>query len=358
MQSPGGPLHHVGALADDHPQLWSLLRETSRSFYLTLRVLPGSVRPQIGLAYLLARTTDTVADTELIPVEQRIATLAGLKRRILGESGLPLDLRPFAGVGHPSPGGASVAERALLTRFEEAVQVLGRFTSADQRLIRQVLDTITTGQELDLRRFSRASATELVALPTLADTEEYTHLVAGCVGDFWTRICSAHLFPGGAWDQESQLRDGVRFGRGLQWVNILRDLPRDLRTGRCYLPQDLLATAGLSPAALVDPASWGRVRGVYGDFLEIAERHLEAGWEYTRRIPSSGRRVRLACAIPILLGMRTLRLLREGNPLDPATRIKVGRGFVRSSLWRACLGSWDVMSWDRIQAWARTTSQA
>jgi len=27
-----------------------LLRATSRSFYLTLRVLPGAVRPQIGLA--------------------------------------------------------------------------------------------------------------------------------------------------------------------------------------------------------------------------------------------------------------------------------------------------------------------
>ena len=33
-----------------------LLKQTSRSFYLTLRVLPAAVRPQIGLAYLLART--------------------------------------------------------------------------------------------------------------------------------------------------------------------------------------------------------------------------------------------------------------------------------------------------------------
>ena len=40
-----------------------LLQGVSRSFYLTLRVLPGSIRPQIGLAYLLARTTDTIADT-------------------------------------------------------------------------------------------------------------------------------------------------------------------------------------------------------------------------------------------------------------------------------------------------------
>jgi len=43
-----------------------LLKATSRSFYLTLRVLPAAVRSQIGLAYLLARTTDTIADTELV----------------------------------------------------------------------------------------------------------------------------------------------------------------------------------------------------------------------------------------------------------------------------------------------------
>ena len=48
-----------------------LLKATSRSFYLTLRVLPAAVRPQIGLAYLLARTTDTIADTELVALDSR-----------------------------------------------------------------------------------------------------------------------------------------------------------------------------------------------------------------------------------------------------------------------------------------------
>ena len=56
-----------------------LLQQTSRSFYLTLRVLPAAVRPQIGLAYLLARTTDTIADTELVPIEQRLDALKRLR---------------------------------------------------------------------------------------------------------------------------------------------------------------------------------------------------------------------------------------------------------------------------------------
>src|SRR5262245_30415055 len=68
-----------------------LLKATSRSFYLTLRVLPGAIRPQIGLAYLLARTTDTIADTEILPVEQRLAALQKLRARILGQISAPLN---------------------------------------------------------------------------------------------------------------------------------------------------------------------------------------------------------------------------------------------------------------------------
>ena len=82
-----------------HPQkelLSGVLRDVSRSFYLTLHLLPGPVRTQIGLAYLLARTTDTIADTELVPLEQRLQCLQDLRERILGsrvgrESHLPSD---------------------------------------------------------------------------------------------------------------------------------------------------------------------------------------------------------------------------------------------------------------------------
>ena len=66
--------------------LKDLLRSVSRSFYLTLRVLPKSIRPQIGLAYLLARATDTIADTDAVPINRRMETLALYRDRILGVS--------------------------------------------------------------------------------------------------------------------------------------------------------------------------------------------------------------------------------------------------------------------------------
>jgi farnesyl-diphosphate farnesyltransferase len=92
--------------------LTALLRDVSRSFYLTLRVLPSSIRPQIGLAYLLARTTDTIADTELVAVDQRLAALQSLRERILGSRTGPLDF------GELARQQGSPAERTLLAVLE------------------------------------------------------------------------------------------------------------------------------------------------------------------------------------------------------------------------------------------------
>ena len=77
--------------------LGNLLRDVSRSFYLTLRVFPGAVRKQIGLAYLLARTTDTVADTEIVPMQQRLEALERLRTRIKGTATDRLAFEEVAG---------------------------------------------------------------------------------------------------------------------------------------------------------------------------------------------------------------------------------------------------------------------
>ena len=45
-------------------ELDSILEGTSRSFYLSLKELPRAIRPQVSLLYMLARTSDTIADSE------------------------------------------------------------------------------------------------------------------------------------------------------------------------------------------------------------------------------------------------------------------------------------------------------
>ena len=330
------------------PLLTDLLQAVSRSFYLTLRVLPSGVRSQIGLAYLLARTTDTIADTELVPVPLRLQALEELRGRILGTRSEPVNFGALAAAQPQQPGGGTNAERVLLERAEEIISLLAECSAADQALIREVLATITSGQELDLQRFGQASVQGIVTLGTDADLDDYTYRVAGCVGEFWTKICRAHVFPNAALDDVTLRRDGVRFGKGLQLVNILRDLPRDLRQGRCYLPAERLARVRLTPTDLLAPGAAAKLRPVYNQLLDQAEAHLAAGWNYTNTLPWAVPRVRLACAWPVLIGLKTLARLRHENPLDAERRVKVSRAEVRQillgTLWRYPI----PVAWDHL----------
>lgn len=307
--------------------LTDLLRSVSRSFYLTMRVLPGDIRPQISLAYLLARASDTIADTKIVPAAERLGALHSLRERVFARSDKPLDFRALAGRQR------SVGEQVLLERFEEALAVLNTFSYSDQQRVREVLEVIISGQELDLRRFARANG-GVTALATDAELDDYTYRVAGCVGEFWTKMCRGHLFPNAPLADDLLLTQGARFGKGLQLVNILRDLPADLRQGRCYLPRERLAEAGLEPVDLLLPRNEVRLKPLYEDYLRRAESHLAAGWEYTNSLPFRHARVRLACAWPILIGMDTLAKLRRGRVLDPQSRVKVSRDEVRAILWR------------------------
>jgi len=335
--------YHASAIP--HPQsplLTALLRDVSRSFYLTLRVLPVAVRPQIGLAYLLARATDTIADTELVPLPERLIALQSLRERIEGTRLIPVNFGALA------ERQSSPAERMLLERVEEALNVFTRLTYSDQQRIREVLSTITSGQELDLKRFHGASQNGIAALHTEAELDDYTYRVAGCVGEFWTRITRAHLFPVAPLDDAKLLHDGVRFGQGLQLVNILRDLPRDLRQGRCYLPLDRLRAIGLEPADLLNKVNEPEFRALYHSYLDKAATHLAAGWEYTNTLPRRFVRVRLACAWPVLIGIRTVEKLRTANILDPQIRVKVSRAEVRGIIFRTLVRYPWPDAWRRL----------
>ena len=327
--------------------LGPLLKEVSRSFYLTLRVLPSKIRSQIGLAYLLARTTDTIADTGLVAPEKRLQALKELKERIMGVSRTPLDFKELR--QHQG----STAERILLEKCESALGLLETLTPDDRQLTREVLSIITSGQELDLQRFGGASANNIVPLRTAEELDDYTYRVAGCVGEFWTKMCLAHLYPGKALDKSYLLANGVRFGQGLQLVNVLRDLPTDLRSGRCYLPAEQLASCGLAPEDLLKPENDSRLRPVYDPWLERAESHLSAGWAYTNALPRGSVRVRLACAWPIQIGLETTKLLRAGPILDPAKRAKVTRAEVKKLMLRSVL-LYPFPAW---RALVRTTAK-
>jgi len=264
-----------------------LLRRVSRSFYLSLRLLPGSVRPTLGLAYLLARASDSIADAGTASAE--------LRGRLLG--GLPHSwARDEARALGPLPAGED-------DLFESLPSLLRQLdASPDREEILAVWKTILGGQIFDLQRFAPGAS------PLgFEEAVRYTGLVAGCVGEFWTRVCFKRVAGYSDAPLAAMCRLGFDFGCGLQWVNILRDRQADAAAGRVYVAEENF------PAA-----------------MRAARANLAAGRRYVSLVRP--RRLRAACRLPLEIGLRTLDLV-DADPQAP--RPKVGRGFVWFSLVRA-----------------------
>src|ERR1700737_3871364 len=64
----------------------SISAAVSRSFYLSIRLLPRKLRDPVSLGYLLARASDTIADTTEVPIDLRTENLRLLARGIQGEA--------------------------------------------------------------------------------------------------------------------------------------------------------------------------------------------------------------------------------------------------------------------------------
>jgi len=187
---------------------------------------------------------------------------------------------------------------------------------------------------------------QLVALQSEADLDHYTWLVAGCVGEFWTELCGRHL-PGYALlSQGEMLRIGREYGMGLQRLNIIRDMGADLADGRCYWPKETLALAGLTPEWLaqaaitkLDPKSLETLTPLtplYNQWLDHTQTQLACGMHYALALQPW--RLRLASALPALIGARTVSLLRQAGPAALTQRVKMPRHEVRALLWRLALG--------------------
>jgi farnesyl-diphosphate farnesyltransferase len=281
-----------------------ILRRTSRSFYLTIRLLPRSVRGDVALAYLLARATDNMADCSAASHLQRLAMLNSARASLHAPSIAGYEAREWIGF-HRDP-----AEQQLLSALP---QLWSRMHAQKDGLVAGVLGSILEGQIFDLQRFAADSA-------PLSDDElaRYTYLVAGSVGEFWTDLCLARLGDF-AEDPPDVMRQRARhYGQALQLVNILRDRRMDETLGRSYV-------------TATDAARW----------TEQARAWLADGAVYCASLRSG--RLRYATLLPALLGARTLSLVaaQHAEALTPA---KVSRSELRKWMFRSLPVWWSAQS--------------
>ena len=285
----------------------ALLKSVSRSFYLSMAWLPPAMRHSVALGYMLARATDSVADTSNAAVQERADVLRQMARAVAGEENPAALCDTLA--RRMAPAQDKPAEATLLRRFAEFLQELETTPEAERALIRRVLATIVEGQLWDLTYFTP----DCTAVADDAMTDLYSYRVAGCVGEFWTRLGRAAMGDGfcPAEREEIMCEAAVRYGKGLQLINILRDMQEDAARGRSYLCSA--------------PAVW----------IERAERYLADGIDYSLRL--RGFRLRFASMLPALIGRKTLRLIRARQGTE---RVKIPRRAVYACMlqaaWRSC----------------------
>jgi len=313
-------------LQDSH---FPWLGRVSRTFALSLRALPRDLRKPVELAYLAARAADTVADREWIPAAARGPRLAEIRTAL---SGGRLAEAAWTGLAAGAPRGdpTAAAEAALVAAVGQVLESIRRLPAPDRREVEVVVTTLVATMEDELQRFPGGGP--LAALPDAAALTAYTEGIAGCVGAFWTRLAVSRLpqlKPAARWLEHA----GRRYGRGLQLVNVLRDLRRDLARGKCFLPAPELTAAGLAPADLLDPGMLPRVRGLLARWEARARSGLMAGLLYAARLPVHPSGLRLATALPARLGFLTLdRLADAPARLDARTSIRISRADVWTAL--------------------------
>jgi len=314
--------------------------------------VPSDVRDQVGLAYLFARAADTIADTDLIDRPRRLDYLSQLKAQFISDQVVWSQVRAIQDAVGPLQQHSS--ERLLLERLDECFTLLQRCSADDRRRVQRLMTTLTQGMEMDLMVFPGTSAKELAALKTLDDLDRYTYYVAGCVGEFWTDLMCAHRRALRSWDVRHMAEIGVRFGKGLQLTNILKDVAHDLAKGRCYVPEALLSGAGLKPHDLLDQRNLVRFKPVLSQLMKLAVEHLDQGWLYTMAIPRYETRLRLSCMWPILSAGESLKLVRHSSDLlNPAVKVKIPRstvyGIMALTTFTGACGFVGTAYWGRLR---------
>jgi farnesyl-diphosphate farnesyltransferase len=293
-----------------------VLKGVSRSFYLSLRLLPGPMRRAAGIAYLLARTSDTIADSVSGSADERIESLLNFLKQVRGET--PAQAFPenfYPGITDPR-------EAMLLLSHVEILQALRDLEVGEIALIHEVLETIVSGQILDLERFGNAGD-KSNSLKSAEELDDYAWRVAGCVGLFWTRLGFLTMGEKFSKHPQTELEQwGVEYGKGLQLVNILRDFPADRRMGRCYLP-------------VANPADDEACFAEFQKWREIALGKVSQGLAYADKL--QGWRLGLASGLPAVIAEETLERLNVTNLAALELRVKVPRWKVYQMLFRYLL---------------------
>jgi len=273
-----------------------LLEKTSRTFALSIPVLPEPTRREVMIAYLLFRIADTFEDASHWDPDARIDALADFKRQLRDYSRPEAERLARGWVDRRVAHHAGYQELMAEVPF-----VLDAFFALSPGAIAPIRDHVIRSAD-GMASIVARTRNGALTLHSVRELQDYCYIVAGIVGEMLSELflLDRPSLSGIA----AFLRErAATFGEALQLVNILKDSAVDAEEGRRYLPAEV-------------PAS---------EVFALARRDLGVAGEYIRKLQSADapRGMVEFTALPVQLAWAALERVEKHGPGSKVSRPEV-----------------------------------
>jgi farnesyl-diphosphate farnesyltransferase len=306
---------------DDFAYQDAILPGVSRTFALTIPVLPRDLAVVMTNAYLLCRIADTIEDDVGLDNDQKSRFHASFVAVVRGDESaetFATDLSPLLSTR------SLPAERDLVRNTAAVIRVTHGFSEPERAALTQCVATMCKG----MPEFQRNKSLE--GLRDEDELAEYCYYVAGVVGEMCTELFCLHC-PELAPRREAMRSLAVSFGQGLQMTNILKDIWDDRHANACWLPRSAFPE-GFDLKRLEELHASDAFRGGFDRLIGVAHAHLRNALEYTCMIPKREKGIRRFCLWAIGLAVLTLRKLHANPTFRSGADVKVSRRTVKATV--------------------------
>ena len=274
----------------------AILGSVSRTFALTIPLLPPIIEKVVGNTYLLCRIVDTIEDAADLNPE----TKQRLSRLFLDAV---LDKNPVESFVNPCLEAlrhyGNQDELDLIAHTPTVLRILHTCSKDDQEAVSRCVAIMSEGMSYFHGKQTQAG------LKDLPEFEKYCYVVAGVVGELLTTIFSKHS-PAFAKSIKNHEDLAIAFGQALQMTNILKDSPEDRARGVSWKP------VNMSQEAL----------------LKISYQKLQDSLSYIILIPKDELGMRRFCFLAFGLAVMTLSKIAKQKEFSSKEEVKLSRNTV------------------------------
>lgn len=304
-------------LDDSRQYCEEVLPLVSRTFALGIQALDEPLDMQICVSYLICRILDALEDTNKADTEKRTQLLQRAATELCNASqrnALIEDMKELLPI--------TMYEGEDIKLVHETAKVMEVFDSFPENVQASIKTCVKNMANGMAKTVAREENHQIHALIDYDDLAQYCYYVAGTVGELLTEVFTASRSSITPNIQEELQKREISFALGLQLTNILKGVVDDYARGVRYLPNSLLQKYNIEQEHFLEQPNQPKYRDMVYDMIEYILPYMDQAIEYTLLIPEEETDIRIFCALPVLFGLRTLKLaksepiaLLEGTPL-------------------------------------------